>query len=78
MSVEIGEGDAAKHIALGFSNLSVCVEKPVVKPLLYNVNGFVNKGCVTAVLGASASGKSLLLQTLSARIQDLPIRGGNN
>ena len=63
-----------EQFALSFEQLSVSHSHPI-KPLLYNVTGFVARGGVTAVLGASASGKSLLLQTLSGRVQDLEISG---
>jgi energy-coupling factor transporter ATP-binding protein EcfA2 len=74
-SIEDGGGDLAKRVALGFKDYSVTLENPV-KPLVYNVSGYVTKGGVTAILGASGSGKSVLLQSLAARIVDLPITGG--
>lgn len=58
-------------IALGFKNLTVGSDSNV----LSDVSGYVRRGCITAVLGASAAGKSVLLQTLSGRIQDLGISG---
>ena len=63
-----------ENIALSFKQLSVALVSPL-KPVLYNVSGYVTEGGITAVLGASAAGKSLLLQTLSGRIQDLNISG---
>lgn len=43
--------------------------------VLSNVSGFVKKGGITAVFGASSAGKSLLLQALSGRIHDMTITG---
>ena len=59
--------------ALQFQNLSVISRGS--KRILHKVSGFVKRGGLTAVLGASAAGKSVLLQSLSGRIQDLPIEG---
>ncbi|CAM9188663.1 unnamed protein product, partial [Ectocarpus fasciculatus] len=56
---------------MGFKNFSVTTENPTTA-LVYNVSGYVEKGGITAVMGASASGKSLLLQSLSGRdVSDL-------
>jgi ABC-type multidrug transport system ATPase subunit len=60
------------EIALGFRNLTVTSNGT---DLLSGVSGYVDRGCITAVLGASAAGKSVLLQTLSGRIQNLEISG---
>jgi ABC-type multidrug transport system ATPase subunit len=64
----------ATSIALGFDSLVVRSENPT-KDLLKGVTGYVEAGGVTAVMGASASGKSVLLQALSGRIQDMYIGG---
>jgi ABC-type uncharacterized transport system YnjBCD ATPase subunit len=45
----------ASNVALGFKNFSVATENPM-STLVYNVSGYVQKGGVTAVMGASASG----------------------
>jgi ABC-type multidrug transport system ATPase subunit len=77
---ENGSGSAneiirkATSIALGFDSLVVRSENPT-KDLLKGVTGYVEAGGVTAVMGASASGKSVLLQALSGRIQDMYIGG---
>lgn len=42
---------------------------------LRNVNGYIATGGITAVLGPTASGKSLLLRTLSGRVHDLQVAG---
>lgn len=65
---------SSTDICLAFKDVSICNLVPP-KPLLSNVSGFVAKGSITAVFGASASGKSLLLQALSARVQSLAITG---
>ena len=64
----------SEDTALSFEQLSVSLVNPL-KPLLYNVSGYVAKGGITAVLGASAAGKSLFLQALAGRIHDLNISG---
>eukprot|EP01031_Cornospumella_fuschlensis_P052750 gene52750-64456_t len=61
-----------QDIALGFHHLTVKTDSKV---LLNDISGYVKKGCITAVMGASASGKSLLMQSLSGRVQDLTITG---
>ena len=55
----------ADKIALGFKNFSVANPVQHDKLLLDNVSGFAEKGSVTAVMGASGSGKSLLLQAVT-------------
>jgi ABC-type multidrug transport system ATPase subunit len=62
----------ATTIALGFDSL---VLKSPSKELLKGISGYVEAGGVTAIMGASASGKSVLLQALSGRIQDMFIGG---
>ena len=59
---------------LAFRDLCVWSSSPN-KILLDGVTGFAPKGGITAILGPSASGKSLLLQAISGRIQDLHISG---
>eukprot|EP01031_Cornospumella_fuschlensis_P027142 gene27142-32787_t len=61
-----------QDIALGFRHLTVKTDSKV---LLNDISGYVRKGCITAVMGPSASGKSLLMQSLSGRVQDLTITG---
>lgn len=61
-------------VALAFKHVSVSNLYPP-KPLLRNISGFVVRGGVTAVLGGSSSGKSLLMKTLAGRVQDLDVSG---
>ena len=67
---ELDTGD----IALGFKDVSV---SNLIPPENYvsNVSGFIQAGCITAVFGASASGKSLLLKSLAGRVGNLSITG---
>lgn len=57
-AVEGGQATDARKIAMGFKNFSVATENPTTA-LVYNVTGYVEKGCVTAVMGASAAGKEV-------------------
>eukprot|EP01041_Mallomonas_annulata_P005158 gene5158-10306_t len=60
--------------AISFKNLTF--SKPNSKhSILNNISGYVSSGGLTAVIGASASGKSLLMKALSGRIQNMDIKG---
>ena len=65
---------SSESIALGFKNLTL-KNAAKGKDLLKGVSGYAVKGGITAILGASASGKSVLLQTLAGRMNDLDITG---
>ena len=65
---------SANDLGIAFQNLSVSSLHPP-KCILSNVSGYAKKGGITAVFGASSSGKSLLLQSLSSRIQGLSVSG---
>ena len=54
-AAEGGQAVDARKMAMGFKNFSVSTENPTTA-LVYNVSGYVEKGCVTAVMGASAAG----------------------
>ena len=54
-AMENGGVADARKIAMGFKNFSVATENPTTA-LVYNVSGYVEKGGITAVMGASASG----------------------
>ena len=45
------------------------------KQLLSSTSGYIQRGGITAIMGASASGKSLLMRGLSGRVQDLSVTG---
>jgi len=55
-----------KDLALLFKDLT-CHSSSPSAPLLSHVSGYVRKGGITALLGASGSGKSLLLRLLAGR-----------
>ena len=63
------------------SSLALALKNIIIKShtndniFINNVSCYVKKGGITAVLGPSGSGKSLLLQAISARVQDLEING---
>jgi ATP-binding cassette, subfamily G (WHITE), member 2 len=61
-------------IALGFKDITVSNLMPP-EPFVSNVSGFIQAGCITAIFGASASGKSLLLKALSGRVGNLSVNG---
>ncbi len=63
-----------EEVALSFHDLSIATSYPPTT-ILSNVSGFVTKGGITAVLGASASGKSVLMKALAGRLQNLEIFG---
>jgi ABC-type multidrug transport system ATPase subunit len=65
---------SSSEVALSFNALSISSLHPPTA-ILTNVSGFVVKGGITAVLGPSASGKSVLLQTLSGRRTEFHING---
>mmetsp|Transcript_17556 Transcript_17556/g.33104 ORF Transcript_17556/g.33104 Transcript_17556/m.33104 type:complete len:1326 (-) Transcript_17556:147-4124(-) len=60
--------------ALTFRDISVCQLLPP-RPVVRQASGFIKKGGITAVFGASASGKSVMLQALSGRITSLSVKG---
>eukprot|EP00611_Tribonema_gayanum_P002965 TRINITY_DN1228_c0_g1_i1.p1 TRINITY_DN1228_c0_g1~~TRINITY_DN1228_c0_g1_i1.p1 ORF type:complete len:1434 (-),score=522.22 TRINITY_DN1228_c0_g1_i1:326-4453(-) len=63
-------------IMLGFQSLSVSNTHPTKGGhILTDVTGFVVKGGITAVLGASGSGKSVLLKTLTGRLPHMHCTG---
>lgn len=73
MSHSIESMDADK-LGFAFNNISVSTLFPP-KPILSNISGFVKKGGITAVFGASSSGKSLFLQACAARVQGMNTTG---
>lgn len=63
-----------ENIALSFKQLGVSSLFPP-KSILSNVSGYVVKGGITAIMGASASGKSVLMKVLAGRLPLLHISG---
>lgn len=61
-------------IALSFNKLGISSLYPP-KPILSNVSGYVVKGGITAILGASASGKSVLMKTIAGRMPGFHVTG---
>ncbi|CAN0102424.1 unnamed protein product [Pylaiella littoralis] len=59
---------------LGFQNLSISCDDPP-QHIVANVSGFVVKGGITAVLGPSSSGKSVLMKVLTGRLPTLSCAG---
>lgn len=59
---------------LSFKNIGICTSRPTVN-VLSNVSGYVVKGGMTAIMGGSGSGKTLLLEALSGRTPNLTITG---
>jgi ABC-type multidrug transport system ATPase subunit len=62
------------EVALSFKKIGISCVHPS-KQILSNVSGYVVRGGITAILGPSASGKSLLMQALSGRIHNLKVTG---
>eukprot|EP00053_Salpingoeca_punica_P015740 m.145601 g.145601 ORF g.145601 m.145601 type:complete len:1425 (-) comp16788_c0_seq2:22-4296(-) len=61
-------------IMLGFHQLSLISLNPT-KTLFSDVSGFVKKGGVTAIIGPSSSGKTVLMKALSNRAHDVHMSG---
>lgn len=61
-------------IAASFRNIGISSTYPA-KQILSNVSGYVVKGGITAILGPSATGKSLLMRVLSGRVHNLKVTG---
>ena len=60
--------------AICFRNIGISSIHPA-KQILSNVSGYVIRGGITALLGPSASGKSLFMRALSGRVHDLKVTG---
>ena len=60
--------------AISFKNICISISHPS-ESILSSVSGYVIKGGITAVMGPTGSGKSLLLQCLSGRVQNLSVTG---
>eukprot|EP00599_Poterioochromonas_sp_BG-1_P003195 CAMPEP_0173133204 /NCGR_PEP_ID=MMETSP1105-20130129/595_1 /TAXON_ID=2985 /ORGANISM="Ochromonas sp., Strain BG-1" /LENGTH=1323 /DNA_ID=CAMNT_0014044843 /DNA_START=330 /DNA_END=4298 /DNA_ORIENTATION=+ len=62
------------NIALSFNQVGVSSLYPP-RPLLNSISGYVVKGGITAILGASASGKSVLMKVLAGRLPQFHVTG---
>lgn len=66
--------ESATDTAVSFRDIGISSTRPV-KQILSNVSGYVIRGGITAVLGQSTSGKSMLMRALSGRVHSLSITG---
>jgi ABC-type multidrug transport system ATPase subunit len=62
------------EIALSFNQVGISTLYPP-QTIVSNVSGYVVKGGITAILGASASGKSVLMKGLSGRMSGFHVTG---
>ena len=60
--------------AVSFNDINISATNPP-KQLINKVSGYVVRGGITAILGPTASGKSLLMRALSGRVHNLRIQG---
>eukprot|EP01031_Cornospumella_fuschlensis_P036134 gene36134-43822_t len=74
MEPNLEEGKGPRRVALSFKQLGISSLFPP-KPILSNVSGYVLQGGITAIMGASASGKSVLMQVIAGRLPLLHITG---
>eukprot|EP00752_Nemacystus_decipiens_P016241 g14521.t1 len=78
LSMDVEGGGGGDHgedkIMLGFQNLSISSVDPP-EHIVANVSGYVVKGGITAVLGPSSSGKSVLMKVLTGRLPTLSCAG---
>ena len=61
-------------IVASFRDIGISSISPT-KQIISNVSGYVIRGGITAILGPTASGKSLLMGALSGRVHNLQISG---
>ena len=61
-------------IVASFRDIGISSINPT-KQIISNVSGYVIRGGITAILGPTASGKSLLMGALSGRVHNLQISG---
>src|ERR1700682_1430498 len=66
------------HHDNAYSNdIAMYSSTPLSQFLLHNIHGYVCKGSMTAVVGASRSGKTMLLRTISNRLPNYMEVSGN-
>lgn len=68
-ALQVDAGDRG-DVLFGFADVSIASVSPP-RELLSGVSGYVHRSGITAVLGASSSGKTVLLKSLSGRISQL-------
>ena len=69
-----GMFDHDNDIVASFRDIGISSISPT-KQIISNVSGYVIRGGITAILGPTASGKSLLMGALSGRVHNLQISG---
>ena len=69
-----GMFDQDIDIVASFRDIGISSLSPT-KQIISNVSGYVIRGGITAILGPTASGKSLLMGALSGRVHNLQING---
>lgn len=60
--------------AICFRGIGISSSYPPTQ-ILRNISGYVVRGGITAILGPTASGKSLLMRSLSGRVHNLKVSG---
>jgi ABC-type protease/lipase transport system fused ATPase/permease subunit len=75
-TAELTAADAtpAPDIMLSFHSLNIATRSPSAH-LLTNITGYVRRGGVTGVVGASGSGKTLLMRALCGREPSVAVTG---
>ena len=73
-AAKIDTAALAPDIMFSFQSLSIATRSPP-SHLLTNVTGYVRRGGVTGVVGASGSGKTLLMKALCGREAGVAVTG---
>ena len=61
-------------VVMSFKHIGISQLHPPLQ-ILSNVSGYIKRGSITAIMGASASGKSMFMKALTGRAQTLSISG---
>lgn len=64
----------SEDAAISFRGIGISSSYPP-NQILRNISGYVVRGGITAILGPTASGKSLLMRSLSGRVHNLKVTG---
>lgn len=67
-------GGRDDDLVMSFKHIGISQIHPP-EQILSNVSGYVARGCITAVMGASASGKSVFMRALTGRALNLRVSG---